>query len=212
MLCGAGNRDGSEITEAVSLLVSLTKCGAEPLCFAPDLEFQALNFLTHEPLPGDKRNTRIEAARISRGQCEDWSKLQARDYEGLALCGGGGAARLMSTWMDKGAEGQNHPELSRILRDFHRSGKPILGVCIAPALIALELGSSAPTLTLGAEDGPAAAELKKTGALHEPCPVDDFVTDRENKLISTPAFMLDADFSQVFHGISRAVKELVEMA
>ena len=39
--------------------------------------------------------------------------------------------------------------------------------------------------------GAISAEIEKTGAHHENCPVNDYVTDRELKIITTPAYMYD---------------------
>ena len=42
-----------------------------------------------------------------------------------------------------------HPEVSRVLTDFHGAAKPIGLCCIAPMLAAKVLGSKGVTLTLG---------------------------------------------------------------
>ena len=43
--------------------------------------------------------------------------------------------------------------------------------------------------------------------------VDDFITDRENKVVTTPAYMYgEAAPHLIFTGIRKALKELVEMA
>ena len=66
-------------------------------------------------------------------------------------------------------------------------------------------------LTLGEKDNNS-ADFKKTGALYVECPVNDFITDRDNKIITSPAYMYDANPAEVFEGISNLAKELVEMA
>ncbi len=48
ILSGCGNQDGSEITEAVSVLLALSEAGAHVKIFAPDQEFAAKNFLTEK--------------------------------------------------------------------------------------------------------------------------------------------------------------------
>ena len=65
------------------------------------------------------------------------------------------------------------------------------------------------TLTLGADGG----EVEKTGAHHESCAVTDYVTDREHRVITSPAYMYDdATPFEVFTGVRKAIRELVEMA
>jgi enhancing lycopene biosynthesis protein 2 len=78
--------------------------------------------------------------------------------------------------------------------------------------LAKVLGENKITLTLG-NSSDAIKEVQKTGAVHEICPVDDFITDRHCKVITTPAYMYDeAKPHEVFKGISGLAKELVEMA
>ncbi|MFN7728775.1 MAG: isoprenoid biosynthesis glyoxalase ElbB [Bdellovibrio sp.] len=211
VLSGCGNKDGTEITEAVSLMIALSQQGATVQYFAPNQEFPAQNFLTDLTLPA-KRNALVESARITRSQIKDLATLDPQDFDGIALPGGFGAAMNLSTWAQKGAACTVNADLEKALHAFYRTSKPIAAICIAPALIARVLGSKKITLTVGA-DSEAALEIKKTGAIHEACPVDDFITDRLHKIISTPAYMYDAATpAQVFRGVSGLAKELVEMA
>lgn len=211
ILSGCGNKDGAEITEAVSLLVSLSQNGAEAFCYAPNEEFEALNFVTREPLP-QKRNAMLEAARISRGQIEDLAKLQEKDFDALAFVGGFGAAKNLSTWAQNGSKCKVLPDVERVIKEFYESSKPIGAICISPVLLAKVLGPKKVVVTLG-DDEEVIAEVLKTGAQHEVCPVDDYVTDRETKVITTPAYMYgSAKPHQVFKGIAGLAKELVEMA
>ncbi|PIS12157.1 MAG: isoprenoid biosynthesis protein ElbB [Bdellovibrio sp. CG10_big_fil_rev_8_21_14_0_10_47_8] len=210
VLSGCGNKDGTEITEAVSLMIGLSAAGADIQYFAPDLDITAQNFLTGQPL-AEKRNLMSESARITRSQIKDLKELRADDFDGLAFPGGFGAALHLSTWAKKGSQCTVLPEVEKTILDFHRQSKPIAAICIAPTLLAKVLGSKGVTLTIG-NDVETSAEIKKTGALPVDCPVDDFITDREHKVITTPAYMYNAQPHQVFQGISGLVKEFIEMA
>lgn len=209
VLSGCGFRDGAEITEAVSALIHLSELGAEYRVFAPDLEFEAVDHLNGSPI--GKRNALHEAARIARGQIQPLSELREPQFDGLVLPGGYGAALNLCQFGKSGHQADVLPEMKKILRDFHAASKPICAICIAPALVALCLKDSGSTLTIG-QDEATAQEIRKTGNEHEDCPVTDFVTDRENKLITTPAYMYDAKPHQVFKGIQGAIRELYEMA
>jgi enhancing lycopene biosynthesis protein 2 len=89
--------------------------------------------------------------------------------------------------------------------------KPIGAICIAPVVLAAVLGRElAPTLTVGNDAG-TAAEIEKTGAKHQECPVKEFVVDRKNKLVTTPAYMLATHISEVYEGIGKCVKELISL-
>lgn len=211
ILSGCGNQDGAEITEAVSTLIALSDLGAEYQVFAPSQEFKANNFLTGQP-SGETRNIMQESARIARGNVKDLNELKTSDFDGLAIPGGFGVALHLCDWAKKGSKSTVQPQVQKIIEGFYADQKPILAICIAPALIAKVLGKHGVTLTLGS-DKENAAELEKTGAIHENCRVDDYVTDREHKIITTPAYMYDdAKPFEVFRGINAAVKEFFEMA
>lgn len=211
VIAGCGNKDGTEITEAVSLIIALSSLGAQLKFFAPNKEFTAKNFLTNHSLL-EKRNLMCEAARITRSEISPLEQLYANDFDALALPGGYGAAVHLSTWANDGAKCSVDPVLSKIILDFHSQSKPIAAICIAPVILAKLLGPYHVCLTLG-EAGDIINEVEKTGAIHELCPVTDFITDRENKVITTPAYMTEtAKPHQVFKGISGLAKELMEMA
>lgn len=210
ILSGCGNQDGTEITEAVSLIISLSQIGAQIQGFAPDKDVPEKNHLTGEKT-GKTRNSLQEAARILRGQVSDIKKLNAQDFDALCFAGGSGAASVLSDWAQSGAQCTVLLEVRQAIVDFYSQGKPIGAVCIAPALIARVLGEKKITLTVG-ENDKTAAEIRKTGALHIECPVDDFITDRDHKIITSPAYMYDATPAMVFKGISGLAKELLEMA
>jgi enhancing lycopene biosynthesis protein 2 len=211
VLSGCGNKDGAEITEAVSVIIALSALGAEMKFFAPDVEFTPKNFLTNQALH-EKRNVMVESSRISRSEIQDIKELKADAFDGIALPGGYGAALQLSNWAEAGAQCKVNPSLEKALLDFHSQGKPIAAICIAPTLVAKVLGSEGVTLTIG-NDKETAQEIGKTGAQHENCPVTDFITDREHKIISTPAYMYGAAKPhEVFQGISGLAKEFMEMA
>ncbi|MEK6773573.1 MAG: isoprenoid biosynthesis glyoxalase ElbB [Bdellovibrionota bacterium] len=211
ILSGCGHRDGAEITEAVSLIISLGQSGAEVFCFAPDLDITPINHITGETKTLEKRNLLEESARIARGQVKCLEELNVKNFDGLALAGGTGAAIYLSNWSAKGAQAEVLPEIKRIITEFHQQEKPIGAVCIAPALVACVLGKKNITLTLG-NDPEIISEVKKTGAQHVVCPVDDFITDRDQKIITSPAYMYKAQPHEVYKGISGLAAELVEMA
>lgn len=211
VLAGCGNKDGAEITEAVSTLIALSEAGAQYEMFAPDIDFAATNFLTSQP-SGETRNVMKEAARIARGKIRDLKTLNARDFDAVAFPGGYGAALHLCTWASDGAKCKVNAEAERVIKEFYTEEKPIAAICIAPALVARVLGPKGVTLTIG-NDIETATEIAKTGARHENCGVDDFCTDRDHRVITTPAYMYaEAKPFEVYTGIRSAIRELVEMA
>jgi enhancing lycopene biosynthesis protein 2 len=211
VLSGCGHKDGSEITEAISTLIALSEAGASYDVFAPNQEFAVTDAITSQPT-GEKRNIMTEAARIARGHIQDLKNLKASNYDALAFPGGYGAALHLCTFGKDGAACSVHPEAQRVIKDFYAEEKPIAAICIAPALIARVLGEKGVTVTIG-NDKSTAAEIAKTGAHHENCAVTDYVTDRDHRLVTTPAYMYDdAKPFEVFTGVRKAIRELVEMS
>ncbi|MFS4458420.1 isoprenoid biosynthesis glyoxalase ElbB [Bdellovibrio sp. HCB2-146] len=211
VLSGCGFKDGSEITEAVSLLIALNEAGATVSCFAPNIEISATNHMSGKP-ENEKRNLMNEAARIARGHIQDLAQLHAKDFDAIAFPGGYGAAKNLCNWAEKGAQCEVLPEVKRVITEFYEASKPIGAICIAPVLVAKVLGKHGVTVTIG-EDVETAKEIEKTGARHEECPVDDYISDRETKVVTTPAYMYDnARPNEVFKGIFGLAHELVEWA
>ena len=211
VLSGCGFQDGAEITESVSTLICLSEFGVHYRIFAPRVEFQAKDHISGEDQEGS-RNTLSESARIARGDVQDVSSLNARDFDGIVFPGGYGAALHLCDWALRGAHCSVHPEVKRVICEFSESDKPIGALCISPALIARVLNSKNITVTIG-NDKETKLEIEKTGSRHEECSVDNYISDRDNKIITTPAYMYgEAKPHEVFTGIRKAMKELVEMA
>ena len=213
VLSGCGVYDGSEIHEAVITLLALDRAGVEAVCMAPDMEqMHVVNHLTGEVAGGEKRNVLVEAARIARGKILNIKEVKASALDGLIFPGGFGAAKNLCDFAIKGAECTAHPEVSRLVREIVAAKKPLAAVCIAPALLARVLGSDLPghRLTIGTDAGTAGA-LQAMGAEHVNCPVNEFVVDEKNKLISSPAYMLAGRISEAAAGIEKTVQTLVAM-
>jgi enhancing lycopene biosynthesis protein 2 len=208
---GCGHKDGAEITEVVSVLTSLNLAGTQVTCFSLDKDVPVTNHLTKTTSATEKRNMLVEAARISRGQIQELNSLVVSDFDGFVIAGGMGAALHFSDWAEKGMNCKVDPDVDKTIKDFYNDQKPIAAVCIAPILLAKSLAGKGITITLGPKSD-SFAQLKRWEVEVVECPVDDFITDRDHKVITTPAFMHDTNFGQVSVGISRMIKEFVEMA
>ena len=74
--------DGAEITESVSVLVTLDKHGVEYDCYSLNKnQFHVIDMLQGAPMEGQQRNMMVESARISRGAVKEMEALRADDYE-----------------------------------------------------------------------------------------------------------------------------------
>ena len=212
VLSGCGVYDGSEIHEAVITLLALDRAGAEVICMAPDMEQGVVNHLTGEPVEGATRNVLEEAARIARGKISNIATIQATDIDALVLPGGFGAAKNLCDFAFKGPDCEVHPEVARLVRETVAAKKPLAAICIAPALVSKVLGNDklAHQLTIGTDEGTAQA-LTAMGSEHINCPVNEFIIDKENKIISSPAYMLAGSISEAAEGIEKTIKAVLEM-
>ena len=210
VLSGCGVFDGSEIHEAVFTLLAIDRNGAEAVCLAPDMEFEEVNHLNSQPT-GSKRNVLVESARIARGKIRNIAQVKAAELDAIIFPGGFGAAKNLCNFAVKGAQATIHPDVARLLKEMATMKKPIGAICIAPALIAATLGKEfAPRLTIGTDAGTAAA-INATGSSHVECPVQEFVVDKQNKIVSTPAYMLAQHISEAADGIDKTVKAVLEL-
>jgi enhancing lycopene biosynthesis protein 2 len=210
VLAGCGVRDGSEIHEAVITLLAIDRSGAKAICLAPDMELNEVNHLKMEET-GAKRNVLVESARIARGEITDIRKVSAADLDAIVLPGGYGAAKNLCNFAVEGPNGSVQPDVLNLVREMAKAKKPICAICIAPTVVALALGKDlSPQLTIGNDQGTAQG-INATGSKHVNCAVNDCVVDKENLIVSTPAYMLAGSISEAAEGIEKAIKATLEL-
>lgn len=211
LLSGCGVYDGSEIHEAVVTLLALDRAGADILCLAPDMEQrEVINHLTGQPM-AEKRNVLVESARIARGNIRDVRDVQATDIDGLILPGGFGAAKNLSDFAMKGNQATVQPEVKRLLTEMAKARKPIGAICIAPATLTAALSGSSPEVTIG-DDPSTAAAIEAMGGKHHAAAVEEIWVDLQNRIVTTPAYMLGPGIKEVAAGIEKLVEKVLELA
>ena len=211
LLAGCGFLDGSEIHEAVLTLLALDRAGAEAVCLAPDItHYEVVNHYTGETMPNELRNVLVESARIARGAITDLKNIGTLALDALILPGGFGAAKNLSTYALKGTSCEINPDVAAAVQSFYQAKKPLGFICIAPALAAKILGEEHIDLTIG-NDPQSATDIEAMGAHHVECPVGNAIVSRTGKVVSTPAYMLQASISEVAKGIEKLVEELLSL-
>ncbi|MBS3758916.1 MAG: isoprenoid biosynthesis glyoxalase ElbB [Desulfobacterales bacterium] len=211
LLSGCGVYDGVEIHEAVLTLLALDRKGAKIVSMAPDMDqYHIVNHLTGEAAEG-KRNVLVESARITRGEIRDLKTVEAAELDALIMPGGFGAAKNLSDFAIKGKDTEVAADVSRILNALSDAGKPIGAICISPAVIARALAHRHPEVTIGNDFGTAEA-IETMGAKHMACRVDQIHIDRQNKIVTTPAYMLGPSIKDVAVGIEKLVDAVLTMA
>jgi enhancing lycopene biosynthesis protein 2 len=210
LLSGCGVFDGTEIHEAVLTLLFLDREGAQAICFAPNIPITKVADHVSQKDVSESRNVLVESARICRGEIQDLKNIQANDLDALIIPGGYGAAKNLSEFAFKGPLGEVQPEVKRIITEMLQSKKPIGALCIAPATVGMALKGQKVTMTIGKEEG-AISALEAIGIRHQLCTVDEIVIDEDNKIVTTPAYMLGPGIKDVAVGIEKLVKKILSM-
>ena len=215
ILSGCGNRDGSELQESLSLLLAIDKRGWNYQCFAPEGHFEVV---PHIDVPDEEeegtvldmeqRDIFVESARIARGNLLPIEQYSPADYDALALPGGMGAARNLSTYAFDGPRMEVIDSVQDAILETYRSHKPVIAMCIAPMVVAKVLGRYEVELTLGSADNQAAKIAAGFGCKTMACGPTDVCVDEEHKVITTPAYMAASRISQIFDGAENMVAEL----
>ncbi len=208
VLAGNGVFDGAEIHESTLAMYAIKKQGASYDVFAPDMEqHHVINHMTGEEMK-EKRNVLIEASRIARGKIKPLDAFDPKEYDALLFPGGFGAAKNLSSFAFDGPDCTVQPDVEKAIKGMHKEGKPIAALCIAPVLVAKVLGNV--KMTIGQDKGTAEA-IGKMGATHEDTGHGQVVIDEENKVFTTPCYMLDADIAQIGEGADNVVRAVLKL-
>jgi enhancing lycopene biosynthesis protein 2 len=213
VLSGCGFLDGAEIHESVLTLLALDQKGAEIVCCAPNIDVtQVVDHQTQQPA-GETRNVLKESARIARCDIKNVADVRAAELDALVLPGGFGAAKNLCSFADDGPQCTVNPDVEKLVGDMLAQKKPVGAICIAPALLARIAGRRGikAKLTIGNDAGTAGA-IASMGCVHEDCPVTEFALDAENKVVTTPAYMLAQGPAEVFEGVRKLVDKVLALA
>ncbi|NXD81823.1 GAL3B protein, partial [Halcyon senegalensis] len=242
VLSGCGVYDGTEIHEASAILVHLSRGGAEVQMYAPDVpQMHVIDHSKGQPADAESRNVLVESARIARGKIASLAKLTTADHDAVIFPGGFGAAKNLSTFAVDGKDCKVNKEVERVLKDFHKAGKPIGLCCISPVLAAKVLSGAEVTVGHEEEEGGkwpyagTAGAIKELGGKHcvkevtisfpvnfhaekhgtlaafSLTPFYEAHVDTKNKVVTTPAFMCETALHHIFDGIGAMVKNVLKL-
>lgn len=217
ILSGCGYLDGAEIRESVLTLYALEKQDIKYEIFAPDIkQYHVVNHLTGQENIGQTRNVLEEASRIARGKISTITKLNSSDFDALVIPGGFGIAKNFSdiALASDLTMAEAVTSIKEVILSFYDTGKPIVAICIAPALVALALrdraasldNESKPHLTLGEASNSHLVEA--SNCLYVSCDTEEYCFDERHKLISCSAYMRDDSLLNVASGIEGAILKL----
>lgn len=219
VLSGCGVYDGTEIHEASAILVHLSRGGAEVQMYAPDIsQMHVIDHGKGQPAEAESRNVLSESARIARGNITDLAKLSVSNHDAVIFPGGFGAAKNLSTFAVDGPDCTVNKDVERVIKDFHKAGKPIGLCCISPVLAAKLLPGVEVTVGHEEEEGGkwpyagTAQAVKALGAKHCVKNVTEAHVDQKNKVVTSPAFMCETQLHFIFDGIGAMVSNVLKLS
>lgn len=213
VLSGCGHLDGAEIQESVLTLLALDRADVETVIMAPAIDqLHVVNHLTGKEADGEMRNVLVESARIARGNIEEINSVNEATLDALIFPGGFGVAKNLCDYAMTGADCTVDPSVLSLASRIHEAGKPIGAICIAPAMLAkvLENSGASARLTIG-YDQQTASDINTMGSVHVECPVTEMIVDRDNKIVTTPAYMEGKRIGDVARGIEKLVTEVLAL-
>ena len=89
-----------------------------------------------------------------------------------------------------------------------QAGKPIGALCISPVIIAHVLKKV--SVTFG-KDEKINAIFQKSGTKTTNTDARSIVIDHDNKIVTTPCYMLDARISEISEGIDKLIQQLIKI-
>ncbi|KAF3851100.1 hypothetical protein F7725_012872 [Dissostichus mawsoni] len=201
-----------------STMYHLSRNGARFQMFAPNQQqMHVMDHMKKQPGSGENRNMMMESARFSHGQgmmqMQDLSKLDINSFDAVIFPGGHGIIKNLSTFVKDGKDCKLQGDVDKVLKDFHRSRKPIgytgqhgYGPGLPRAAQhrgdhGLREGRKHPLGELAHTNMVQA--VKSMGARHN-----------KNKVVSTPSFMWETEYHYhyIFDGIGNMVKHVMRMS
>ena len=213
VLSGCGHQDGSEIHEAVFTLHALEKAEAEAIIMAPDMDqFHVINHLNGNEDLSESRNILVESARIARGKVVDVASVSGHQLDALIFPGGTGMAKNIFDYSMAGINCTVISDVQRLVVEILEADKPLGAICIAPVMVAkiLEYLGRTGTVT-GGFNVEINNDIKAMGINTIKVGAEEIVIDKENKIVTTPAYVEAKSMNESFTGIEKLVNKVLDM-
>ena len=213
VLSGCGHQDGSEIHEAVFTLHALEKAGAEAIIMAPDMDqFHVINHLNGNEDLTESRNILVESARIARGKVVDVASVSGHQLDALIFPGGTGMAKNIFDYSMAGINCTVISDVQKLVVEILEADKPLGAICIAPVMVAkvLEFLGRTGTVT-GGFNVEINNDIKAMGINTIEVGAEEIVIDKENKIVTTPAYVEAKSMNESFMGIEKLVNKVLDM-
>jgi enhancing lycopene biosynthesis protein 2 len=204
---GCGHRDGSEIHETTMTMLAIQKHKCTYELFAPDRDqYHVINHLTGTEM-AETRNLLVEAARIARGKIKCLDDFNANDFDAVIFPGGFGVAKNFFNYAYKGIKATVDEDIIQVINDIKALNKPIGALCIAPVLLAKVLNNI--TVTIGNDDV-VAHDILQMGSHNINTSSGEVISDKINRIFTTPAYMLDATIMDIAEGADNLISTMLD--
>lgn len=220
LLSGCGVYDGAEIQESILTMLAIKEANASYVCISVDKEqHHVINHLTGREMP-ETRNMMVEAARIARGDVKNIRDIDPADIDALVIPGGFGSAKNFTTWAFDGVNSNILPEVKLLIVNMLNIGKPMCFLCVSPVVGAKALEGSKinASMTIGStkEDSPYdisqfSQGIESTGISVNEKTIREICIDNNNKIVTAPCYMMNADIVQVRENIRQAIEATIQL-
>ncbi len=194
LLGGCGHYDGTDVSEAVFVLLALEKAGERPVLLAPDVpQVRTVDHRAGDRIEGEQRGVLGESARIARQPVRSLAECRPEDLEAIIIPGGYGPVVNFSVgFAEPGAKRTIVSEVAEYIAHFIESRKPI-------GLVSL---GEVPLRTLLNQEMVGTPETRDSGTL--------FI-DRERRIVFTPGCGSFTRLEDIRTGIEAMVREILKM-
>lgn len=208
ILAGCGIMDGSEIHESTCSLLSAKQLGCEYQCFSLDENQNIVfNHKTKQEV-NETRNMLEESARIARLRIKDINELNVDDFDILLIPGGRGVGYNLCNYFIKGENYEVEPPVKKVINEFYKNKKPICALCLAPMVLNKSLKNI--SITVG-NDELLSNIINNSGNKHVNTESGNICIDKENKIITSPCYMLTKNIDVVYNEAYKIIKSALEL-
>ena len=199
----------SQVTESIKAFIELSQKKASLELFSFNEMKPSLNHKGEEN--NAPQNLKRHCNSLFKKTVTDSKELNFKNFDGLALLGGKNILSHFCNWSETSYHCEVHPRIKKLIESFYSNSKPLLALYLAPILISCVLGRYGITLTTG-DDKDLIKQIEKTGTKHIFCDANDFITDREHKVITSPFNNHNTSLHLFLEGVRKAIHEFLEMS
>ena len=208
ILAGCGGLDGTEVHEAAYSFLACKQLGCDYKCFSMDKPQKIVKNSINGEILNENRNLLVESARLAKNGMENIKNLNVDDFDVLFFPGGAGSAINISTYFLQGENYTVDDNFKEIILKFKRQNKPICAVCIAPMILNRVLTNV--KLTIGNDEN-IAKIIDSLKNIHINTNSGSICVDKENKIITSPCFMLTKNPATVYNEVYQVVENALKL-